>query len=250
MKLTFLKVNILIFLISFLSQCSKESKKTQNDNVSQIPDTTVIDSSNSNKTPNIPIEFTKDRFDNDLARYLAGMSPKDSSNLLYLDSLDFVQKHKSKFDKLFIDKENRFLAPLRKWAKKSEAEFYENDQNVFYPFSGADFLTIHNLYPNAKNYILFGLEPEGLVPDFKNIPNDKHDSSLVNLTQTIVSLIGKSYFITNDMAPDLAKTDYKGILPVMLVFIARSGQEVLEIQHIKLNNDGKIEKIYVVCVDF
>jgi len=186
-------------------------------------------------------EIQYDRKFNDAARLMAGLEPLEGSTTSAFDTLPSVIKHRKVFNALFEKKEKEQLAPLRKLVEEEMKEAHASDRNVYYPFAGADVVTIHTIYPNAKNYVMFGLEIEGKIPDFSKIPAKNMERNLTNLNQSISHLMSLSFFMTKHMAGDFIRTDFYGTTPILMAFIVRMGNELLDAQHIKLNKQGEIE---------
>lgn len=182
------------------------------------------------------------RYWNDLARYLGGLEPTPGS---LLDSVEYrpeAQQHRAFFNAAWAQKKTQFIDKLSGWADKTLPKEHKNNENVFYPFSGADFLTINTLYPDAKQYVLFGLEREGDIPhDLKtNVSKDRLATNLRNLQISIDDIMHLSYFKTIDMNADFNRYELNGTLPVLLAFMARTGNAVLDIQPVHITSDGKI----------
>ncbi len=186
-------------------------------------------------------EIQYDRKFNDAARLMAGLEPLEGSTTSEHDTLPSVIKHRKVFNQLFEKKQNDQLNPLRKLVVEEMKEAHLSDRNVYYPFAGADVVTIHTIYPNAKNYVMFGLEIEGKIPDFSKIPAKNMEKNLTNLNQSISHLMSLSFFMTKHMAGDFIRTDFYGTTPILMAFIARMGNELLDVQHVKLNKQGDIE---------
>ncbi len=186
-------------------------------------------------------EIQYDRKYNDIARLIAGLEPLNESTTSAFDTLPSVIKHRKTFDELFEKKEKEQLAPLRKLVQEEMKEAHISKRNVYYPFAGADVVTIHTIYPNAENYVMFGLEIEGKIPDFSKISPKNMEKNLSNLTQSISHLMSLSFFMTKHMAGDFIRTDFYGTTPVLMAFIVRMGNELLDVQHVKLNKNGDIE---------
>jgi len=120
---------------------------------------------------------------------------------------------------------------------------YKSDRNVFYPFSGPDFVTITTLFPNAKRYVMFGLEIEGNIPRLKSIPQDRLAVNLSNLQNSVIDNIRDSFFYTLDMSSDLYRSDIKGTTPILMFMLARTGKEVLEVKRIRIDSSGTVSFI-------
>ncbi len=186
-------------------------------------------------------EIQYDRKFNDAARLMAGLEPLEGSTTAEHDTLPSVVKHRKVFNQLFEKKQNDQLNSLRKLVEEEMKEAHLSDRNVYYPFAGADVITIHTIYPNAKNYVMFGLEIEGKIPDFSKIPTKNMEKNLTNLNQSISHLMSLSFFMTKHMAGDFIRTDFYGTTPILMAFIVRMGNELLDAQHVKLNKQGEIE---------
>jgi hypothetical protein len=124
-------------------------------------------------------------------------------------------------DDLFARFERAHRAPLRAWAQAHLAP-RGAVTTVFYPFGGPDFCLPHALFPQAQDFILVGVEPctwdEGLDLDFAaTVAAARH-------------YLGFSYFITKDLKAAIASLGGAGVLPLLLMQIARCGLAVLKIE--------------------
>lgn len=182
----------------------------------------------------------QDRYWNDVARYLGGMEPLPGS---VLDSLDYrpeAVEHRKFFAQTWPKIEAERLVKFRAWAKKELGKDHESDRTVLYPFSGADFLHVNTLYPNANLYLMYGLEREGYLPDVLCLPPDQHANLLANLQRSLDVMLNMSFFRTIDMQRAFNQTELlTGTAPVILAFIARSGYEALDVKRIRINAKGK-----------
>jgi hypothetical protein len=112
--------------------------------------------------------------------------------------------------------------------------------NVFYFFSGPDFLYAQALWPNAENYVLVAREPVGTMPELDKLPKDQLAPALENLRKTLNAVLSFSFFITQDMKDDLNHQQLNGTLPVILLFASRAGCRIDSIELIGLDNTGAI----------
>ena len=88
-------------------------------------------------------------------------------------------------------------------------------------FSGPDFLYANAFFPEAKTYLLSGLEPVGAIPNI----TERTVESLPRIQQSIGTSLRLSFFITRQMRDQLAGGDLAGTLPILYVYIARSGKD-------------------------
>jgi len=97
---------------------------------------------------------------------------------------------------------------------------------MYYMFSGPDFLYANAVFPAASTYILCGTEPVGDVPDLAQIPEPQLNMGLEGLRQSMKTILDFHYFITKDMRVDLTRTQINGTLPILYVFLARTGNNI------------------------
>jgi hypothetical protein len=103
---------------------------------------------------------------------------------------------------------------------------------MYYMFSGPDFLYANTVFPNASTYILCGTEPVGQVPDITKIPRASLDAALQNLRLSLKTVLSQHYFITKDMRVDLSQNTLGGTLPILYVFLARTGHNISNVQFV------------------
>jgi hypothetical protein len=172
---------------------------------------------------------------NDTARYLAGMAPAADSPLAPLTREAGWQQHAAAFNAAFQRVEQTQLSKVRAW---SSANLTETRPTVFYMFSGPDFLYANAFYPKAKTYVLSGLEPVGSVPDLTTVRGTlPHE--LARLRNSLSSILSVSFFITQRMRSDLQAGRVNGTLPVLYVFLVRSGYTIREVTPVKLDEQGQ-----------
>jgi hypothetical protein len=109
---------------------------------------------------------------------------------------------------------------------------------MFYMFSGPDFLYANAFYSKASTYVLSALEPVGSVPDLSRLPRGGIASALYNVERSLGSILSFSFFITKDMKTDLQAGQISGTLPILYVFLARSGMTVKSVNPISLDDQG------------
>jgi hypothetical protein len=175
---------------------------------------------------------------NDTARFLAGMPPADGSPLAPLTKDRNWQQHAGVFNAAFQRVEQSQLARIRAW---SSSNLTTPQPTVFYMFSGPDFLYANAFYPKAKTYVLAGLEPVGAVPDLTTLRGSL-PSELGRLRYSLSSILSLSFFITKQMKSDLRSGRVNGTLPILYVFLVRSGYELREVTPIKLDAEGNVQE--------
>src|SRR5262249_12917839 len=118
----------------------------------------------------------------------------------------------------------------------------EKHETMLYMFSGPDFLYATSFFPNASTYVLAGLEPTGDIPQLTNLSRGTVYSSLRNLELSMASLLSFSFFITNKMRTQLHEGPVYGTIPVLYVFMARTGKTIHDVSLVGLDMDGSFIK--------
>ena len=172
---------------------------------------------------------------NDTARFLAGMAPSADSPLTPLTNDPSWQRHAKFFDNAFGQLEQRQLSKIRAWAGINLAA---PRPTMFYMFSGPDFLYADAFYSKATTYVLSALEPVGSVPDLERLPRGGIGAALHNVERSLGSVLSFSFFITKQMKTDLHAGQLSGTLPILYVFLARSGKTIRDVSPIALDDKG------------
>jgi hypothetical protein len=172
---------------------------------------------------------------NDTARFLAGMAPSAGSPLTPLTQDPGWQHHARFFDAAFAQLEQRQLSKIRAWADTNLAA---PKPTMFYMFSGPDFLYADAFYSKASTYVLSALEPVGSVPDLTRLPRGGIGAALYNVERSMGSILSFSFFITKMMKVDLREGQLNGTLPILYVFLARSGKTIRDVSPIALDDKG------------
>ncbi|WP_027525639.1 hypothetical protein [Bradyrhizobium sp. Ec3.3] len=171
----------------------------------------------------------------DTARFLAGMQPSAESPLVALTRDPSWQRHAKFFDGAFAQLEQRQLSKIRAW---SDVNLAAPRPTMFYMFSGPDFLYADAFYSKASTYVLGALEPVGNVPDLTRVPRGAIAPALYNVERSLGSILSFSFFITKHMKVDLHANEVNGTLPILYVFLARSGKTIRNVEMISIDDKG------------
>ena len=171
----------------------------------------------------------------DTARFLAGMQPSADSPLVALTKDPSWQHHAKFFDGAFAQLEQRQLSKIRTW---SDANLAAPRPTMFYMFSGPDFLYADAFYSKASTYVLGALEPVGAVSDLTRLPRGSVGAALYNVERSLASILSFSFFITKQMKVDLHTNQVNGTLPILYVFLARSGKTIRSVNPVSLDDKG------------
>ncbi|MCS6904976.1 MAG: hypothetical protein RML72_08670, partial [Bacteroidia bacterium] len=151
--------------------------------------------------------------------------------------------HRELMEKAWQRKKTLLLDSLTAWAQIEMPDVHLLERTLFYPFSGPDFVTAFTICPNAPRYIFFGLEDEGILPDVRKMPKNRIPANLANIQKSLEDIMNLSFFVTRAMIQQLRGKEFNGATPILILLMARCGNEVLDIKPIRLIKGGK--KIYL-----
>ncbi len=171
----------------------------------------------------------------DTARFLAGLPPAPGSPLAALAKDPGWAQHAHFFDSIFTREDANTLSKVRAFSKEHLPQQHDT---MLYMFSGPDFLYATSFFPSASTYVLSGLEPVGDVPQLTSLPRGEVDASLRNIEGSLGSILNLSFFITKNMKTQLTSGPVYGTLPLLYVFLARTGKTVHEMSFVSLDKDG------------
>jgi len=174
---------------------------------------------------------------NDIAHFLAGMPPSANSPLTALTQEAAWQRHAEIFSADWKSLEDRQLERVRAW---SAANIKQSQPVLYYMFSGPDYLYANAFFPHAKTIIMSGLELPGNIPELSDITPRTAPIELNGIRRALGSLLKHSYFITSEMGSQLSRGKLSGTIPIIYVFLARSGKTIHDVSLVALDKDGKV----------
>ncbi|MES2140246.1 MAG: hypothetical protein V4511_11115 [Bacteroidota bacterium] len=192
------------------------------------------------------------RIYNDNARFIAGLKSEEGSDFSKFEKNQDWKQYAAWYNNTWARLEKGPLQKTKSWAEQ-ELVFnnpslvsQKNNSNqsqaptIFYPFSGADFLYATTLFPAAEQYIMIGLEPVGKVPDIRKIPVDFWENYFLALRTAQDDILTASFFKTKDMKVDFRIQELKGTLPILMIFLTRTGNKIITVEPVQINDSGKV----------
>ena len=174
----------------------------------------------------------------DVALFLGGQQPSQRSNLAALAAQPAWQAFAQDQDKSWAKYRATHTASMTTWARTELDSVHANSPTIFYPFSGPDFLNVFTMFPTSQTYVLMGLEPVGSVPARTSLENPKLFPAV---KASLWSVLNFSFFRTNDMAVDLKSVELDGALPLMMLFAARTGNQITAVRFVQLDATGQFQ---------
>lgn len=176
---------------------------------------------------------------NDAAAFLAGEElPNQTDHPLTRTAA--WKSHVSQFGSAFTSHQERVLFPMSEWSATEVVPAQPPGAVVRYLFSGPDILHAIHMFPTAGTFILCGLEPVGQAPDITALNEGNVATALGEVRNSLGEIIQLSFFRTKDMKDDLQFATFQGTTPIMMIFLAKSGQYVKELEFLKLQKDGTL----------
>jgi len=193
-------------------------------------------------TPVAPAPQTavKSSPENDVARYFAGLALAPGSPLTALSQDPRWATHAREMNLAFSQLERRQLNNIRIFRSENVAPVTQASRTCVYLFSGPDFLYADAMFGDCSTFVLQGLEPVDPVPDLLTMPPAALVGTLEDIEVSLNTLLSFSFFKTKDMRQDFQRAQLKGVLPVIFVFMARTGKEIESVEYISLDKEGKV----------
>jgi hypothetical protein len=190
------------------------------------------------KAPARITEFFNPYFDH-CARYIAGLDVNDTLFTKWTSDSAY-QRYKTFTDSNFTILEQKRFSLMRNWEQRVLKPLINDTLNVFYPFSGPDFIHVNPLFPKANHLLMLANEPLGSVPDFNEFADSSRNQYLQKLANSLNDIYKKSYFITRKMNEDFSRKNVNGVIPVFMFFFARSNYKVLDINRVFIDSSGTL----------
>jgi hypothetical protein len=177
---------------------------------------------------------------NDAAHYLAGLPVSPGSSLAPLTQDPRWITHAKAMNQAFSQLEQRQLNNIRIFQAENIAPVTQVSHTCLYLFSGPDFLYADAMFPNCSTFVLQGLEPIDPIPDLQTLPPTALFGTLENIEKSLNTILSFSFFRTKDMREEFERSELKGVLPAIFVFMARTGKEIKGIQYLSLDKAGNV----------
>jgi hypothetical protein len=227
----------LIFIFLTLLGCKDEGAKENNISSNFIP---VIKAEPSKRIIQIDSPVNLNYYYDDISKFIAGMQTNSSSRFKDKSNSKQFNDYSKTIDLSFSKFRKNKLDSLINWRDSTLSSLVDSNQNVLYPFSGPDFVYAHSIFPNARNYFLFGLEPVGIIPNIENCPADSLVYLFKSINATISDNLNLSFFITKKMKKQFSSPEIKGTIPILLFFMSRLNLHIQDIQPVNLDAEGNI----------
>lgn len=176
----------------------------------------------------------------DSARFMAGLPGREGSPYKPLEADPAWQEHARALDALWGKFKNGRQPAMSQFAQAELQSATSASRAVWYPFSGADALTMLTFFPGRRTYVMAALEPPGLVPEPSRFSPETLPTDLPAIAGTLQSLLHKSFFVTREMDKQLRGQVTDGVAEPILILLARSGYQISGYEYIQLDDHGDV----------
>jgi hypothetical protein len=136
--------------------------------------------------------------------------------------------------------------PMQAWAGKQIPAF---QKTVFYPFSGPDFATVSQMFPQAKRYVMVAMQAAERPIDFAELKPEAARQTLEVLTGAWENYGHDGFFVTEYLDKYLHKNKVRiGASTFLSAFFQLKGLKVNSITPIQVNAAGEVEELPAVFV--
>ncbi len=131
--------------------------------------------------------------------------------------------------------------PMSQWAL---AELPVTPETVFYPFSGPDFVTVHQLFPAAQRYVMMAMQNAERPLDLANLAPDLLEPSLRVLTSAWQHFGDHGFYVTSYLEKYLYSTRANiGASTFIVSFLSLQGFEIERVVPIQVAADGSLQEL-------
>ena len=186
-----------------------------------------------------PRTAAADPYWNDVARYLAGMEVRDTSVLKPKTADPRYRAHIAYMDNLWGMIRKETIDLIRPW-RDDNIPSVGGGGTAFYPLSGADFINLFTIYPNARTYLMIALEQSGDAALLRDHASNRFLDGLMPIQRGIYLYGVNNYFQSKVMMKEMNNTLLPGTAPALLIFMARMGLTVTGVENITIGDTGNI----------
>ena len=175
----------------------------------------------------------EDRRVSSAARLLAGVTPLAPEHLELAQTPEW-KEHRDVVQAGWAKVKQGRGGVMSRWRDEAIRSSCSGSGTLLYPFSGPDFANAYVLFPGCRNYVLFGLERPGTVPEIDKMDRAAFGRLLLDVRVAVGDLVERNYFITSRMSKQLHTSQLRGVVPVIIASMALAGLEVRSVEPLEL----------------
>ncbi|MCC7227668.1 MAG: hypothetical protein IT507_13365 [Burkholderiaceae bacterium] len=131
--------------------------------------------------------------------------------------------------------------PMMRWA---QIEVPQHNKTVFYPFSGPDFATVYQMFPQAQRYVMVARQNAAMPLDLGSLTPTNTTNSLKLLTSAWQQFGSDGFFVTEYLDKYYHSSQPRiGASTFIATFLTLHGFEVNRISPIGVDENGNIHEL-------
>jgi hypothetical protein len=178
------------------------------------------------------------------AEFLAGIPLPRESLLSPLQKSPEYRDHQRLLQEQWAFCRRIRYAVMQQWGREHLALNPASRGVLRYLFGGPDFLNAYAFFPDTRVMVLGGLEPVGDLPPPEALDPTALGAALKSLDEALHTSLFCGYFITSEMKPQLAKSSFQGVIPVLFTELALTGNIIESTQMIRPFGSPGVQIIY------
>jgi hypothetical protein len=183
-----------------------------------------------------------DPYWNDAARYLAGIAVERDSVLQEKTQEPAYRNHVQFMNNLWSMIQRETIEPILSWREQNIPTAHKG-AIAFYPLSGADFINLYSMFPDASHYILVAMEQPGDAATLRDYQSRRLIDGLGPIQRSIYNYGMTNYFQSKVMIREMNNTLLPGTVPILLIFMARLGLTVTKVENVAVEESGALAPI-------
>jgi hypothetical protein len=175
---------------------------------------------------------------NDTANFLGGLKGRTDGPFRDLEDTEAWKNYAAQFNKSWENSRNKQFQAVDAFQKRELAPLHTDSKYLFYPFSGPDILYAQHFFPDARLMVFAAQENVGDVLAPETYKPANIDKELDGWREGIKSIFDRTFFVTSEMDQQFHGKVHDGILPLMLLLLARNGNVIDYVRYIRLTENG------------
>ena len=175
---------------------------------------------------------------NETALLFAGKDIPKGSKLSPYATTAFYKSYQQHMESGWNRLQKPNLQKISEWWQKHKPARYSD--SVLYPFSGPDIMNALTFFPEADNYILFGLESPGILPDPHAMTPEQITRGLNGLKNSLGDILHMNFFKTEGMAAEMSSKSFNSIGGIIMYFLATNGYTIVSARKIAIDEHSDV----------
>ncbi len=149
------------------------------------------------------------------------------------------QSYSAQFNKSWENSRDKQFQAVDAFQKRELAPLHTGSRFLFYPFSGPDVLYAQHFFPDARLTVFAARENVGDVLPPESYKPANIVKELDGWREGIKSIFDRTFFVTSEMDQQFHGKVHDGILPLMLLLLARNGNVIDYVRYVRLTETGE-----------